>query len=258
VDVKPWHVAAARKAWRTRKAMTASRKPIYVTEFGPAMLELTQRQRDFVLAYCAFPQASGTDLARMAGYSGGTGSQGWRSQASRLLRAPEIIAAIHECLTKTYRGRGAAIAQDVMLTIAQDKKHKDQLKAAAMLADRGGFAAMMEQKVTVEHRDQTSEAILNRISLALKRLGLDDPVRRQIEQKLSGNTLEVNAEGASPKEIYDGRADPDQGRALAGPEGNRAGSGSAGAGSGPARPAGPDLDGDRALLPQQQIVRLDQ
>ena len=228
--------------------MTASRKPIYVTEFGPAMLELTQRQRDFVLAYCAFPQASGTDLARMAGYSGGTGSQGWRSQASRLLRAPEIIAAIHECLTKTYRGRGAAIAQDVMLTIAQDKKHKDQLKAAAMLADRGGFAAMMEQKVTVEHRDQTSEAILNRISLALKRLGLDDPVRRQIEQKLSGNTLEV----------VDGRADPDQGRELAGPEGNRAGAGNTGAGSGPARPAGPDLDGDRALLPQQQTVRLDQ
>jgi len=176
--------AAARKGWRVRKRlqaarmersdlMKATRERIVVGDLGPAMLELSEKQRDFVLAYCAFPQASGTDLARMAGYKQSVGSRVWASTASRMLRDPGIIAAIHEVLSKTYRGRGAAIAQDVMLEIAQDQNHPQRLKAAAMLADRGGFAAMLESKVTIEHRDQTSEAMIKRIEMLAKRLGID-------------------------------------------------------------------------------------
>jgi hypothetical protein len=225
------------------------RKPVYVTELGPAMLELSERQRNFVLAYCAFPQASGQDLARMAGYEsncGKDGSQNWRSTASRMLRSPPILAAIHECLTKTYRGRGAAIAQDVMLTIAQDKKHKDQLKAAAMLADRGGFGAFMESKVTIEHRDQTSEALIARITLLARRLGIEP-------DRLLGTSMQ-KTETPVIVETIDGHAEPaDRGRALAGPEGSSAGGGNDGARGDGA--AGPDLAGDLPLQPQQQTVR---
>jgi hypothetical protein len=173
-------------------------RAVFVDELGPAMLELDVRQRKFVLAYCAFPQASGQDLAAMAGYKEGVARQGWRSQASRLLRKPEIIAAIHECLTKTYRGRGAAIAQDVMLTIAQDAKHPKQLQAALALADRGGFAAMLESRLTVEHRDQTSAALIERITMLAKRLGVDP------SKLLGGHLIEQ-------KPVVEGRADVDQG-----------------------------------------------
>ena len=219
---------------------------VVINELGPAMLALTEKQRRFVVAYVEFPQATGTDLAAMAGYKQKQGSRIWSKTASKMLRDPGIIAAIHELLSKTYRGRGAAIAQDVMLTIAKDKKHKDQLKAAAMLADRGGFAAMFEQKVTVEHRDQTSEAILNRIQGLAKRLGPLEVAR------LLGHPM---------KEIVDGRLNPDQGQGVAGPEGNSAGGADD---AGPARrgaaaPATPaDLDDRGAHLPQQQTVRLDQ
>jgi hypothetical protein len=141
---------------------------------GPAMAALTQKQRDFVLAYVHCPTASGSDLCRMAGYAPGrVGTATWRAMASRMLRAPAIIAAINEVLGKAYRGRGAAIAQDVMLTIAQNPNHPQQLKAALALADRGGFGAYSEQKVTIEHRDMTSDAMIAKIERLAKFLGVD-------------------------------------------------------------------------------------
>src|SRR5262245_35758601 len=138
-------------------------------ELGPAMAALNPRQRDFVLAYVAMPQATGCELARLAGYH-----EGKRTQASRLLRTPSVIAAIHEVLAKTYRGRGAAVAQDVMLTIAMNANHQHQLKAAMALADRGGFGAMSEQKLTVEHRDMTSDMLIKKIQGLARRLGIDE------------------------------------------------------------------------------------
>jgi phage terminase small subunit len=201
------------------------------------MQALTPRQRNFVLAYVHNPQATGTKLCQMAGYSGGQTGTVWRSSASRMLRSPAIIAGINEVLGKTYRGRGAAIAQDVMLAIAQDAKHPQQLKAALALADRGGFGAMSEQRVTVEHRDQTSEAIIARIGGALRRLGLDDPLRVAIEAKLLGK----------PMEVIDVEPDADavdQGRAVAGPQGGGAGGGTDAATARAAGPAGSDLDRD--------------
>jgi hypothetical protein len=224
-------------------------KHMVIDELGQAMRALTEKQRRFVLAYCEYPHATGTDLARMAGYAQKEGSRIWSKTASKMLRDPGIIAAIHEVLSKTYRGRGAAIAQDVMLTIAKDRKHPKQLQAALALADRGGFAAAFEQKLTVEHRDQTSEAILGRISLALKRLGLDDPVRLAIEQKLG-----------KPMETID--VDPDAGPAnqrpaLAGPEGRGAAAGSLEPEAN-GNPASPELADNLPVQPQQQAVRGDQ
>ena len=185
-----------------------------IDELGPAMLALTDKQRRFVLAYVEFPQATGTALAQMAGYKQKEGSRIWAKTASKMLRDPGIIAAIHEVLSKTYRGRGAAIAQDVMLSIAKDSKHPKQLAAALALADRGGFAAAFEQKVTVEHRDQTSEAILDRIQGLAKRLGPLEVAR------LLGHPM---------KEIVDA-GEPDQGHAVAGPEGDGGRGGDAGGG----------------------------
>ena len=185
-----------------------------IDELGPAMLALTDKQRRFVLAYVEFPQATGTALAQMAGYKQKVGSRIWAKTASKMLRDPGIIAAIHEVLSKTYRGRGAAIAQDVMLSIAKDSKHPKQLAAALALADRGGFAAAFEQKVTVEHRDQTSEAILARIQGLAKRLGPLEVAR------LLGHPM---------KEIVDA-GKPDQGHAVAGPEGDGGRGGDAGGG----------------------------
>ena len=211
MDTVARYSAASRKAWRTRKRMAMARIGGLLPdgqEMGPAMLALTRRQRAFVLAYVAHPQASGTELAKLAGYKQSEGSRVWAGTASKMLRMPAIIAAIHEVISKTYRGRGAAIAQDVMLKIAQDRKHPKQLAAALALADRGGFGAMMESKLTVEHRDLTSDAMIRRIQRLVRQLG---PI--EAGRILGGRVIDV---------------EPDQGRAVAGPEGDRAGDGAGG------------------------------
>ena len=211
--------------------------------YGPAMLALNQRQREFVLAYLEHPTAKGHELVAMAGYTGQRKNR--RETASRFLHAPAIIAAINEVLGKTYRGRGAAVAQDVMLTIAGNPNHPKQLQAALALADRGGFGAVVESRLTVQ--DQTSEALIARITVLAKRLGIN-PTRL-----LGGPVIDADgSDGGGPA-----RRDPHNGTDGSGPARDRAADREPGGeGAGGKEPAG-DRQGHSADGAPAAHVRFD-
>src|SRR5690242_12085321 len=77
-------------------------------ELGPAMRELSDKQRRFVLAFLTGKPGHGarTAPARAAGYTGNH----LRNQAHDLARHPKIIAAIAEEGKKMIRGAGFAEA----------------------------------------------------------------------------------------------------------------------------------------------------
>jgi hypothetical protein len=101
---------------------------------------------------------------------------GWR-----LAHDERVIAAINEEVSKRFRSAGALIGLAVMTRIAETKGHKDQLRAAEMLANRAGFGVQQQVNVRHEHTDLTGEALMARIRELAKKHGLDP------EKLLAGN-----------------------------------------------------------------------
>jgi phage terminase small subunit len=141
------------------------------------MRALTPKQQAFVVNYLEYPTSTATRAAKRAGYEITTGKSGAGPKVSawRNLRHPKILAAIQEELHKRFHG-DAVIGRRVLLEIALNKTHPHQLKAALALLDRGGFHSMSEQKITVDHRDMTGEAMIERIKALCAELNMD-PVK---------------------------------------------------------------------------------
>jgi phage terminase small subunit len=142
------------------------------SDLGPAMRQLTSKQQRFVQIYLEQPTRSGKSTAAAAGYSTGGSGVGVRFEAYRLLRSERILAAIREELDKRFRS-DAVLGRAVLLEIALDKEHPQRLKAATALLDRGGFHSMSEQRITVDHRDMTGDAMRERIQALAAELGVD-------------------------------------------------------------------------------------
>jgi hypothetical protein len=96
---------------------------------------------------------------------------GWR-----LAHDERVIAAINEEVSKRFRSAGALIGLAVMTRIAQTKGHKDQLRAAEMLASRAGFGAEQRIKVDHTHTDRTGAAMVERIRELAVKHGLDPSI----------------------------------------------------------------------------------
>lgn len=144
-----------------------------LASYGPAMQACTPRQRAFVEAYCDHPGASATRLAEHAGFA--TNSQtSLRVTAHRLMHSETVIAAINEEASKRLRGAGL-LGVSIMMEIATNRTHKDQLKAATALADRTGFHATSEHKVTVDDkRPQTKREMVAAIVALGREQGMSD------------------------------------------------------------------------------------
>ena len=137
-----------------------------------AMSELTELQRRYVLAMASDPLANPVVWARLAGYAD-NGKSGIRVTAHHLSHDPKVRAALYECARSTLESIGPMLGIAVMLKIARDPEHRDQLKAAAMLANRTGFHELHEQLVHVQHTDRTGAAMIARITELAGELGLD-------------------------------------------------------------------------------------
>lgn len=137
---------------------------------GPAMSALTQLQRAFVLAMIAEPLATPTEWARAAGYDQ-NGSD--RVAGHHLSRSPKIEAAASELARAHLNTFGPVLGIGVMMMVARNPDHRDQLKAAAMLANRTGFHEVTEQVVSVTHKDRRGEAMETRIRQLAQQLGVD-------------------------------------------------------------------------------------
>lgn len=147
--------------------------PIYETKgLGRAMRKISPQQRAFVLAYVETGGRNGSAAARAAGYAPNhPGSQ--RVTAYRLLHDEKILAAIKEVADKTVRA-SIVIGTDALIEIASDPSHKDRLKAATELVNRGGLLVATQHNVNVNVTDnRTPEEMLVRIQTLAKALNLN-------------------------------------------------------------------------------------
>lgn len=141
-------------------------------DFGPEMRKLTDLQRRFVLAMFSSPLSSATRWVKMAGFASSNDNVR-RVTAHRLMHDPKIGAAVQEFAGQHLSVVGPALSLGVMMKIARTKGHKDQLKAAAAIANRSGFHEKTEHHVTVDHRDQSGAAMVERIKELAKVMGVD-------------------------------------------------------------------------------------
>ncbi len=130
---------------------------------GPAMRELTVRQRAFVLAY--FEARSGAAAARAAGYSEGASRRNLKTMAYELLRNAKVKAAILEVARGRYVGL-LPKAMSVQEEIMNDPKHRDRFKAAQHIAAAAGIAQVVEHRH--EHVLSVSEQFAELIRLGRK------------------------------------------------------------------------------------------
>lgn len=142
------------------------------SELGPAMQALEPRRRAFVLEMLNNPAISHAQAARRAGYTGTDNYLG--VQAHRLAHSERVLAAYHEEASKRLRS-GVLVGASVLVEIARDSTHKDQLKAAMTLLNRVGLHEKTEHKHVVERATDDVEVKRQVVALA-KELGLDPRV----------------------------------------------------------------------------------
>jgi hypothetical protein len=147
---------------------------------GPAMSALTARRRQFVVILLQQVRPNYLRAADTAGFApAGPDTIPKKRRAVlkqigwRLAHDERVIAAINEEVSKRFRSAGALIGLAVMTRIAQTKGHKDQLRAAEMLASRAGFGAEQNINVNHNHVDLTGKAMMDRIRVLAEKHGLD-------------------------------------------------------------------------------------
>lgn len=154
-----------------------------IDEHGPAMLDLTEPQRMFVLHYANTGGVNAAEAARKAGYGNSADSQA--VTASRMLRQPRILAALREVADRRLKS-GAILAASAIVEIANDPLHRDRFKAATELLNRAGLVVEGISRVIVEdHR--TVEEIERRVRDLAVRVGIDP-------EKLLGQSQIINGD----------------------------------------------------------------
>lgn len=137
---------------------------------GPKMRQLNERQQLFVLALVEQGARNHTAAAKMAGY-GANSQDALRVQAYRLAHDEKILAALKEETEKRLQA-SIALAANVLVEIAEDPTHKDRLKAATALLNRGGLHETLEHKMTHDV-SQDAKTLLSRFSVLAGTLGVD-------------------------------------------------------------------------------------
>jgi phage terminase small subunit len=163
------------------------------------MARLTELQRNYIKAQASAPFANPTVWCRMAGYSG-KHHKAAAVQALRLKHDPRIEAAAHEYAAHMMHRDGPVLAVSVMMRIARNDKHPRQLHAAEAIADRIGLHRLSEHRVMVEHRDETTEAMVARIRELAAKLGMD------AEALLGANMKDVSPKQIEGKVVDKGKA----------------------------------------------------
>lgn len=147
-----------------------------ISDFGPAMRALSERQRLFVLALRGQKRKNNTAAARAAGY--GKESYGaLRVRAHGLAHNEAVVAALQEEAQRHLDG-SAFMAADVLVQIANDPKQsaKERRAAAVALLDRSGHGAAQNINVRKEIVDRSAPAMIERLVALAKLLGQDPSV----------------------------------------------------------------------------------
>lgn len=141
-------------------------------DLGPAMRDLTEKQRGFVYAMIEIGGMNYSQAAREAGYEGSAGSI--KTIGHRLAHDTRIQEAMREMGPRMLNAGLFVAARYVLETIDNPQvETKDRLKAAEMVMNRTGLHPTTEHKVAVTHKRESTEDTIKRIEGMAKNLGLD-------------------------------------------------------------------------------------
>ena len=165
-------------------------------DYGPAMSRLDDRQRAFVVEVIQQGKKRNlTQAAIAAGYSNHPGTS--RLMGHDLLHRPAIIEALHEESRRRFTLAGWLGVLN-LIGIAENDEHPEYYKASKDLADRFGYGAITEHKVSVQHMDLTGDAILQRIKALAAKHGLDEA--KLIGGNVSRETVTIEAKATEVKD----------------------------------------------------------
>jgi len=137
---------------------------------GPAMKALSAPQRRFALAAVMFPLAKDWQIAKAAGY-GGNNHGSLRVSAHRNFHHDGVLAAIRECADKEVRS-GAMLGIATIKKIVRNDLHRDQFKAAALLAGLNRFTVDQNVNINQTITDQSGKEILAEIKRLADKTGV--------------------------------------------------------------------------------------
>jgi hypothetical protein len=188
--------------------MTATAEAEAWGQLGPAMRELNEMQREFVVAYLTGKPGHGakTAAARRAGYTG----KRLTNHAHDLCRNPKIIAAINEESKKYIRGAGHAEAVAAVMNLVRDPEHRDHARALDMVLSRAD-PAISKHSLDVTHRVEDPDRAALEELRALRQLGTAREKLLDIYGPNGLDRLEAleaveNAQRATAAKIIDGQA----------------------------------------------------
>jgi hypothetical protein len=141
-------------------------------ELGPAMRELTEKQRLFVRHLLTSKPGYGalSRAYRAAGYGNPKRPENGRKDAHALSRNPKIVAAIVEEGKNYVRGAGYAQAVTALLHMVSDPEHREHGRAVAMVLDRVD-PVVSKQLIDVTHRHEDPDRASLEELKALRKLG---------------------------------------------------------------------------------------
>lgn len=135
------------------------------------MRALTPAQRRFAIAAVMYPLAKDWQIAKAAGYSHRSHGA-LRVAAHRNFHDEGVLAAIRECADKEVRS-GAMLGIATIKKIVRNDLHRDQFKAAALLAGLNRFTVDQNINVNQKITDVSGKAIMERIAALSQKLGVD-------------------------------------------------------------------------------------
>lgn len=156
------------------------------------MLACTPVERRFAIAAVMYPLAKDWQIAKAAGCS--DKSHGYlRRAAHRHFHSERVLAAIRECADKEVRS-GAMLGIATIKKIVRNDAHRDQFKAAALLAGLNRFTVDQNINLNQTVRDESGQALLKAIEVLASKLGI--PVQQLLgkpsHQIVEGEFSEVN------------------------------------------------------------------
>jgi len=147
---------------------------LYVPEeskWGPAMLDLTEKQQKFVISLLESGGTNFTRAALEAGYGGGD-RESAKARAWELANNPKVILALKEMSRGVLDTNVLGVIMSVA-EVAKDKTHKRHLEAAKMIMPLVGFGVVTEHKVAVTHRNESRSELEEQIKELARRTGQD-------------------------------------------------------------------------------------
>jgi uncharacterized protein with GYD domain len=190
-----------------RRSRKYSAEPLAIVpdndeSLGPAMRALTPKMRRFVLELASGPDGYGSLVRAAKAAAFGTASStenAMKVLAHQALYNPKVQEALREVGGKLIRTE-AFLGIHVLVAIARDPKHKDRLKAAVELMNRGGFVVETHHTITVEHKTDYTKQALEELA-AFRRLGVDRDRLEEIFGRDGLYHLEQQLDASQPKLI---------------------------------------------------------